>query len=433
MKKKLLHILLFVILAPFPASAQLSQTDRAELFGAVDSLCAEASNFTEVIKFQGDLGAGAILKIVGVKAEGSIDVAQYTNLSQLLGETLANPSRCKYEMLNAIMPLYMGSDGSFRSSYAALTSPSDELKGSYSEPEILTKERYRSITFSDKGDRLLATGPSRAGYLVSFPDFREITDYQSMMANRLLFVNSEEQVYGLNGFSIGVWSIDGGHPLPNFFGNIGANDIDVDKSNSMLALGNADGYVEFWDIARGIKVNDTRLRGKVIELSFSFDGRYLAVLDDVGRLFFFDKDGDQIREISNFKSMKYNPLRLADRGGRFISWMPTTNLLLYGVNHDDRSSLSSAFLLNPDTGESLDLFKNERTSILAVAISDDARLAAFATGNAGIKIWDLANDRWFYSATGFGDYFYDIKFIQGSYDIISSTNEGVEKWQFLSR
>lgn len=97
-----------VVAFPGLAAAQLSATERSELFAHIDQMCRDASTTGEVISYEGDLSAGAILRVVGVEATGRIKSEQWENLVQKFGEFRSDPTICRFDMFTLIVPLFEG-------------------------------------------------------------------------------------------------------------------------------------------------------------------------------------------------------------------------------------------------------------------------------------------------------------------------------------
>jgi hypothetical protein len=98
-------------LFPLTAGAQLSKSDRDELFERVDYMCRDASSVGSVLSFEGSLDAGAILKVVGINAAGKVTKEQWSNIEQKYGEFRSNPTICRFEMIKLIEPLFGKAQG----------------------------------------------------------------------------------------------------------------------------------------------------------------------------------------------------------------------------------------------------------------------------------------------------------------------------------
>lgn len=90
------------------ASAQVSKEDRSELFLRVEQMCQNASTSGEILSFEGDLSAGAVLRVVGVEASGRVKKQQWENIQQLLGDGRTDPTVCRFEMFKLLLPLFEG-------------------------------------------------------------------------------------------------------------------------------------------------------------------------------------------------------------------------------------------------------------------------------------------------------------------------------------
>lgn len=108
-RMKFFSTIAFAIVLAFPSFAQLSPENREELFARIEYMCSDAdADVTRFIKFQGEGTARGILKLVGTDISGSITVEQYENLEQMLQDFRTNPTICKFEAINVLLPVFQG-------------------------------------------------------------------------------------------------------------------------------------------------------------------------------------------------------------------------------------------------------------------------------------------------------------------------------------
>lgn len=115
-------------------SLALSEGEREELFFQVESLCRFASSVGEVLTVEGDLEAGAILRLIGGRISGRVDRTSWENINQIHGDYRNDPTICRREMVKELLPLFSDVP---QSSADTATYAGPELTGSaIASPEL---------------------------------------------------------------------------------------------------------------------------------------------------------------------------------------------------------------------------------------------------------------------------------------------------------
>lgn len=104
--RALLCMILILTLSNRSVFAELSKSQRDELFERVESMCRDASNVGEVLEYEGSLQAGATLRIAGLDAVGKVTKEQWENIEQKFGEFRTNKTICRFEMIKMLVPLF---------------------------------------------------------------------------------------------------------------------------------------------------------------------------------------------------------------------------------------------------------------------------------------------------------------------------------------
>ena len=432
MKRCLFIIVCITLMSSNPVTAELNKSERQELFDAIERLCVDAKNVSEIIKYSGDLKAGAILRIVGLGAEGSIDISQYRNIEQIHGEFRSNPTICKFEMLKELFPLFSDNKGNLRPNAALLFGNDASLDGAFQDSEVLFDRDLRSFEIGPGNRTILTAGPRRGANLFEYPSFRELKAFRSLDANIVKFSGLDNRIYGTSSGRMSVWSADTGKKLSHIFGtDAEILDNSLSKSGKTFALSRKDGLIEIWDIVRGLRKAEFMFSEPIVEISIHDSEKYVSALGESGKLYLLDDKLAVIRSISTNDIDDFFPLKWSRQGGRLIHWIPSTDFLLYAYNTTGRDGKSSSFLLNVNNGDKVSIFSEERSRVNISAVSSDGRILAFAMEKAGIRMWDLAEKSWFYSLSQKGERIFDLKFVPGTYDLIASTSVGVELWKYV--
>jgi len=103
--QKLFSFVAIGLLTGLPLGAKaFDQTDLAAIQAAVHGICVQPDKKGEYLKVEGDLNAGAILKIVGVNATGKITKESWDGISQRTEQYKTDPIQCGM----AITPIIIG-------------------------------------------------------------------------------------------------------------------------------------------------------------------------------------------------------------------------------------------------------------------------------------------------------------------------------------
>lgn len=106
--RKLIALPLCVIVCSAVTTAQaLDEKGLAALVSAVHNICVQPDQKGKYLKIEGDLSAGAILKIVGVSGAGKITKEDWEGISQRLDEYKTDPRACA-ESITPVLANAMG-------------------------------------------------------------------------------------------------------------------------------------------------------------------------------------------------------------------------------------------------------------------------------------------------------------------------------------
>lgn len=113
----------FVLSISAMSAAALTSQERSEIVAQADYLCRYASSVGEVLTYEGDLSAGAILRLVGGQVSGRVQQTSWNNINQIFGDYRNDPSICRMEMLQILMPLFEGSSAQQQGSLSSQAGP----------------------------------------------------------------------------------------------------------------------------------------------------------------------------------------------------------------------------------------------------------------------------------------------------------------------
>lgn len=89
---------------PHQASA-LDTKDLEALRAAVHDVCVQPDRKGSYFAIQGDLNAGATLRVVGVNAEGKITKEDWDGINQRLDQYKTDPRACAVSIITILAPL----------------------------------------------------------------------------------------------------------------------------------------------------------------------------------------------------------------------------------------------------------------------------------------------------------------------------------------
>jgi hypothetical protein len=100
------NILAGMVVAAGGANA-LDSKDLGALKDAVHDLCVQPDKKGSYLKIEGDLSAGAVLKIIGVGGKGTITKEEWDGINQRLDQYKMDPRKCAI----SILPILLGAMG----------------------------------------------------------------------------------------------------------------------------------------------------------------------------------------------------------------------------------------------------------------------------------------------------------------------------------
>jgi hypothetical protein len=99
-------IALFVALAPH-ANAQSPETSNlGALQTAVRQMCVQPDQKGHYLRYEGDLQAGATLRVLGVNGEGTVTKEQWDGINQRLDQYKTDPRECAIQVLGILIPSF---------------------------------------------------------------------------------------------------------------------------------------------------------------------------------------------------------------------------------------------------------------------------------------------------------------------------------------
>jgi hypothetical protein len=104
MAKRSVFALIGLSVAICGGASALTSNDLAVLQETVSKICVQPDKKGSYLKIEGDLGAGAILKIVGVNGEGKVTKEDWEGISQRLDQYKTDPRQCAI----TVLPLLIG-------------------------------------------------------------------------------------------------------------------------------------------------------------------------------------------------------------------------------------------------------------------------------------------------------------------------------------
>jgi hypothetical protein len=99
-------VLVVAFATSYAPALALTPQERSEIVGQAEYLCRHASSVGEVLSYEGDLRVGAILRLVGGSVSGHVEQTSWSNINQIFGDYRNEPSICRMEMINILLPLF---------------------------------------------------------------------------------------------------------------------------------------------------------------------------------------------------------------------------------------------------------------------------------------------------------------------------------------
>lgn len=148
--KFILKLTVPFFLFPAATSAQLDSADIPGLVQNVERLCADASSDGSILEFEGDAGVGGKLRMLGLGVEGTVTGQQWSNIQSLL-DGRADPTICKFEFLEILLPLMDGVDDKHMQSITDTCQSSSGIRVCVKTDEMrrLGSRVFVPISFSD--------------------------------------------------------------------------------------------------------------------------------------------------------------------------------------------------------------------------------------------------------------------------------------------
>jgi len=103
--------------------AQAQTVDLAALQSSVREMCVQPDRKGSYLQLEGDLSAGAILKIVGVNGQGKITKEEWDGISQRLDQYKTDPRACAVSLVGVLAPILSRSPAAVNQSTTGTCSP----------------------------------------------------------------------------------------------------------------------------------------------------------------------------------------------------------------------------------------------------------------------------------------------------------------------
>ncbi|HYQ65255.1 protein kinase domain-containing protein [Actinophytocola sp.] len=163
--------------------------------------------------------------------------------------------------------------------------------------------------------------------------------------------------------------------------------IDVTANGGMIAVGSGEGQVVVWDMTRRERLDiDIRLKGSILAVRFSPDGRLLAV-SSVNA-----EKGDTTSGIRVWSIPDGKPVsRLADAQPAIgpVAWRPdSTALAAVSIRSDLTIGIGE---WNPRTGRVNRWIGTGRTNTFSLAYSNSGERLAVGDGAGGLDLWNTVD------------------------------------------
>ena len=149
-----------LMIGPGAQAQGLDASDLSALQSTVRELCVQPDRKGDYLQLQGDLDAGATLKIAGVNGQGNINKQQWDGINQRLDQYKTDPRLCALYMVAILAPLLK--HGTTARAPEERTPP--VLEDRYSFPINLDPNgdnwlALRSEPDGRRGSRILKMGP----------------------------------------------------------------------------------------------------------------------------------------------------------------------------------------------------------------------------------------------------------------------------------
>ncbi|GAB4211420.1 MAG: hypothetical protein OHK0022_45930 [Roseiflexaceae bacterium] len=192
--------------------------------------------------------------------------------------------------------------------------------------------------------------------------------------------------------SICFWDFSSGELIKNLSSNDDVIAVNWYKNNESVAIFQRDGLILFLDIQSGSITKDIQIQSEsrvflVRSILVSPNGRYVAIIRDIGPVYIWDLDnGKKIRNI-DVESFSTN----------VMTWSHDSKRIITGSND------GLTYIWNVENGKSIQLSNGATPFVSSISIAswspDDQRIA---TGNSdgSIRIWDANTGDFIRGLTG---------------------------------
>ncbi|EKU96898.1 WD40 repeat-containing protein [Leptolyngbya sp. PCC 7375] len=192
--------------------------------------------------------------------------------------------------------------------------------------------------------------------------------------------------------TIKIWNIEG-ELLKTFRGHTDSvNSLSFENDGRIIVSGSTDNTVRFWDFfgERGAIINIGD--GKITKSDISFDGKYIAVIQEVkaGRLFekslkIIDLDGNILEELPQEIHQEIDKVRFSYNSSEIFLLTQDNSIILW--NWQSKS-------------KSLKVFNGHKVRISDIDFTtslDEKQVFVSADEDGVIKIWDIAKEELIYT------------------------------------
>ncbi|HEY4337779.1 MAG TPA: hypothetical protein VGM89_17820, partial [Puia sp.] len=198
----------------------------------------------------------------------------------------------------------------------------------------------------------------------------------------------------------------------------------MNRAGTMLATGGPDGFLYLWDVARRIVISPplkARL-GEVYDIAFSPDGSTVAVSYDQNAIALWDAGRFQLKA----------PLINLNVSASCIAFTPDGRFLAIGSGYGSAKKVVLTDLRDPGSGTDLWPEDEEGSRLIKLAFSPNGKFLAAGTSTGKITVFDMAKRQVFKKPVTVNDagIIYGLCFDPGSRQLVIGTEKkGVYTWE----
>jgi WD40 repeat protein len=206
--------------------------------------------------------------------------------------------------------------------------------------------------------------------------------------------------------TIRIWNLEKRNFATDLFGHRwSVNKIDYSPDGNFIASGSSDGTVKIWDVRNGKNILTSNQKHTVTDLSYSQDGKSLAIVTSSYEEVFANNKFGHSTAINKDTTAKILDLGEKRNISKISALVNNANSIVFSSDGQYLAiSLpdSTIEIINWNTLETINKIDIANSGILRVAFAIDCKRIATWFRNSGISIWDVKNNsKEYYDKLGF--------------------------------